>query len=194
MLATVLLLGLLALAAATDVWRHKIYNWTTYPGMLTAVGLNGSGSLAVAAVLTEPGRLQPWGWIGFSSSALGLLICGGVLIVCFLLFRVGGGDVKLIAMMGAFLGPERGLEAMLWTFVFGACMAVIVLVWRVGFWRLAARTFRQVLWTLRLGRWSPLTPEERAQLQPPLFLAPSALIAAAAVQFSLADRLREWMG
>lgn len=78
---------------------------------------------------------------------------------------------------------------MLWTFVLGGCMAVIVLVWRVGFWRLLARTFRQVLWTLRLGSWSRLTPEERAQLQPPLFLAPSALIAAVIVQFSLVDRL-----
>lgn len=189
MLATVLLLGLLAVAAGTDIWRHKIYNWTTYPGMLTALGVNALGALAVAAGTAEPRTLQTWGWIGFSSSALGLLICGGVLIVCFLLFRVGGGDVKLIAMLGAFLGPERGVEAMLWTFVLGGCMAVIVLVWRVGFWRLLARTFRQVLWTLRLGRWSPLTPEERAQLQPPLFLAPSALIAAVIVQFSLLDRL-----
>jgi len=66
---------------------------------------------------------------------------------------------------------------------------LIVLIWRVGPWRLATRTLRQVVWTLRLGVWSPLTPEERAQLQPPLFLAPSALAAVLIVQF----RLAEWL-
>jgi hypothetical protein len=53
--------------------------------------------------------------------------------------------------------------------------------------RLLIRALRQVLWTLRLGRWSPLTPEERAQLQTRLFLAPSALVAAVIVQFSLVE-------
>ncbi len=189
MLAKVLLLGFLAIAALTDVRRHKIYNWTTYPGMLAALGLNGLGSLAVATDVVASGTLQPWGWIGISSSVLGLLICGAVLVVCFVLFRVGGGDVKLIAMVGACLGPERGIEALLWTFVLGGCMGLIVLVWRVGFWRLLARAFRQLAWTLRFGQWSRLTPEERAQLQPPLFLAPSALVAAVIVLFSLADWL-----
>ena len=73
---------------------------------------------------------------------------------------------------------------MLWTFVLGGCMGLIVLIWRVGPVRLLVRAIRQVLWTLRLGRWSPLTPEERAQLQPPLFLAPSALAAVLIVQFA----------
>jgi hypothetical protein len=40
---------------------------------------------------------------------------------------------------------------------------------------------------LRLARFQPLTPEERALLQPPLFLAPSALVAAVIVQFSLIE-------
>lgn len=76
---------------------------------------------------------------------------------------------------------------MLWTFVLGGSMALIVLVWRVGPVRLIVRALRQVLWTLRLGRWSPLTPDERAQLQTRLFLAPSALLAAIIVQFSLVE-------
>ncbi len=44
MLATILLLGLTAAAAATDLARHKIYNWTTYSGIAAAldeVVLNG---------------------------------------------------------------------------------------------------------------------------------------------------------
>jgi hypothetical protein len=55
----------------------------------------------------------------------------------------------------------------------------------VGPIRLLARVLRQILWSLRLGRWSPLGEAERAQLQPPLFLAPSALAAVVIVRFSL---------
>ena len=77
---------------------------------------------------------------------------------------------------------------MLWTFVLGGCMGLIVLVWRVGPLRLAAAAARYLLWAIRLGRLSPLTPDERVQLQPPLFLAPSALAAAVIVRFGLMER------
>jgi len=186
MVTTVLLVGLLAVATVTDVSRHKIYNWTTYPGILAALALNGVGTVLVSTTDVDPQWLRAWlGWIGAAQSLFGFLACGLVLLVCFVLFKVGGGDVKLMAMLGAFLGPDRGIEAMLWTFVLGGAMALIVLIWRVGPVRLIARVLRQVLWTVRLGRWSPLTPDERAQLQPPLFLAPSALAAVIIVQFSL---------
>ena len=76
--------------------------------------------------------------------------------------------LSCIAMLGAFLGPEQGIEAMLWTFVLGGCIGLIVLVWRVGPVALLGRVFRQIVWTLRLGLWQPLTEAERRQLQPPL--------------------------
>jgi prepilin peptidase CpaA len=60
--------------------------------------------------------------------------CGLLMLICFVLFNIGGGDVKLVAMMGAFLGLERGLEAMLWTFVVGGAAGLAVLIWRVGMW------------------------------------------------------------
>ena len=66
------------------------------------------------------------------------------------------------------------------------CLALIVLIWRVGPWTLGTRALRHILWTLRLGRlyWTshggrlgPLDDQERQSLQPPLFLAPCALAA-----------------
>ena len=193
MVVTVVLLTLLAVASATDMLRHKIYNATTYPGIVAAVLFNAIGDGVVRWRGAELGKsLKALGWLGelpaidgLWRSAIGFALCGAVMLACFVCFKVGGGDVKLLAMLGAFLGPERGLEAMLWTFVLGACMAMVVLIWRVGPWRLAARVFRQVLWSLRLGQWSPLSAQERADLQPPLFLAPSALAAVVLVQFHL---------
>jgi prepilin peptidase CpaA len=112
------------------------------------------------------------------------------MLVCLVFFPIGGGDVKLMAMLGAFLGPYKGLEALLWTFVLGGCAGVILLIWRVGAWRLMVRVFRQFVWSLRIFRWSPLSEEERAQLQSPLFLAPSALMAVIIVRFGLMEWLR----
>ncbi|MGO8753394.1 MAG: prepilin peptidase [Thermoguttaceae bacterium] len=189
MIGAVLLLALLAVATATDLARHKIYNWNTYPGTLAAWILNAAGMLwlRVAGSEGEP-RLRELGWIGLKDSLWGFLACGLLVLLCYLVFKVGGGDVKLIAMMGALLGFQRGVMAMLWTFVIAGCAGLIVLVWRVGPGGLLAWAWRQLLWLLRLGRPSPLTPEERALLQPPLYLAPSALAAAVIVQFQLVER------
>ena len=187
MLATVVLLALVLVATVTDVARHKIYNWNTYPGILAALVANALGSAAVRWGGADAARLGGWGWIGGELSLYGLLLCGLAMVVCFVCFQVGGGDVKLMAMLGAFLGPQQGLVAMLWTFVLGACAGLIVLIWRVGPWQLLVQSTRHILWTLRLGRLVPLLPEERAQLQPPLFLAPSTLVAVVIVQFRLAE-------
>jgi prepilin peptidase CpaA len=193
--ATILLLGLMLAATATDLARQKIYNWTTYTGMAAALGFNGLGSLLLAAGWVSRQRLQDLGWIPVSESLFGLLVCGLVMLACFVLFQVGGGDVKLIAMLGAIMGPEQGITVMLWTFVLGACVGLIVLIWRVGPWRMCGLVFRRVASALEriglvpLGIFRPLTDAERAQLQPPLFLAPSALAAVLVVRFSLFDRL-----
>jgi prepilin peptidase CpaA len=189
MVATILLLGLMLLATATDLARHKIYNWTTYTGILAALALSAAGSACLSLGYGSEDLLRRLGWISIWDSLLGLAACGLVMLVCFVGFRVGGGDVKLIAMLGAILGLEQGITAMLWTFVLGGCTGVIVLIWRVGPLRLVARVLRQVLWTLRLGSWSPLSESERAQLQPPLFLAPSALAAVLMVRFLPRDLL-----
>ena len=192
MLVTPLVLGLVLVAAVSDFRRHRIYNRTTYPGILAALGLNALGEVA-AWRGADPAWLARLGWIGLGASLFGLALLGLLMLVCFVLFKVGGGDVKLMAMVGAFLGPERGLEALLWTFVLGAAVALIVLVWRVGAWRLIVRLARQALYMVRLGGWARLAPEERGQLQAPLFLAPSALAAVIIVHFSLVERLPKWI-
>lgn len=167
--------GLLLIATVTDLRRRKIYNWLTYPGILAALAANAAGSLwesQSAAAIAWKSRI---GWVGLTDSIEGLLLCGGCMVVCYALFRIGGGDVKLMAMIGAWLGVERGLETLLWTIVLSAAVAAVVLIWRVGTLRLVARVARQLVWSLKLGNWSPLAPEERRQLQVPLHLAPGAL-------------------
>ena len=187
MLTTFLLLGLVLTATVTDLARHKIYNWTTYTGMLVAVGTSVVGTVAGPYIGED--RLRNLGWIPILESLLGLLTCGFIMLACFVMCKIGGGDVKLMAMMGAFLGPEEGITAMLWTFVLGACMVLILLIWRVGPVRTTTLAFRRIA-SFFIPMWfRPLENEERDLLRQPLFLAPSALAAVVIVRFSLMDYL-----
>ncbi|HUE71735.1 MAG TPA: A24 family peptidase [Pirellulaceae bacterium] len=181
MISTGLLLTLVAIAGITDIRSRKIPNTLTYPGLAAALALN------LATIWFSDDSVRHWqpliGWVGWRDSLSGLAVCGLFMLVCFVFFGIGGGDVKLLAMMGAFLGLEHGLEALLWTFILGACLGLSLLVWRVGIPRLLAQAWRQLRAVLRWGIAPGLTDEERKPFKSDLFLAPSALAAIAIVQF-----------
>lgn len=121
---TLVLVGLLLVSTFTDIRHRKIYNWTTYPGMIVALLISGIATWMRADVINGPQtQADTLGILTWPDSLFGLLACGAMMIVCYVFFPggVGGGDVKLIAMIGAYLGVMSGLEAMLWTFVLGGC-------------------------------------------------------------------------
>lgn len=191
MLATLLLLSLLLVATLTDLRWHKIYNWTTYPGMLAAVAINAVGTVAMA--YDDAQLWHQWvGWIPdvpnpLAASILGWLACGFIMLVCLVTFQIGGGDVKLIAMMGAFLGLEQGLVTMLWMLVLGGALGLVLLIWQVGIGRLLARAARFLKNVLKLGRHAQLPDEDRVILQQPLYLAPTSIPAVLIVRWGVLD-------
>lgn len=166
-LTTWAMLVLTAVAAVTDLRRQKIYNWTTYPGILAG--------LALQAV--------EGGWPAVEDGLQGLFVCGGIMLACFVFFPdLGGGDVKLIAMLGAGLGLDDGILAMLWTFVIGFAAGLAILIWKVGALQLVRRTLQQLREFIVFRGRSP-----SADPQPPvrrwLFLAPAALVAVVIVRW-----------
>ena len=168
MVSTALVLAFSLVAAITDLWKGKIHNGTTYPGILCGFVL---------------GCLEPGG-IGWESSLWGILGCGGLSVVCFVLFGIGGGDVKLLTMLGAFLGWPLGLACLLWTFVLGAGFGVGTLVWRVGAMRMLS-LLSLWFWSLVTFRQRPvLAPEEQKLFQTPLCLGPAAPLAVYLVKFA----------
>ena len=187
MVGTVCLGVLLLIATYTDCRWRIIHNRTTYTGVLVGLAASCMASLMKVDAATATAKTAAWwGLVSLGESFSGMLACGAAMLVCYVLFAggVGGGDLKLIAMMGAWLGVYRGLEAMLWTMVISGGMAVIILVWRVGFWSLAVRGWRY-LWTVARGNIPVLSDEDRKSLKTELFLAPSALIAVVIVRFEL---------
>jgi Flp pilus assembly protein protease CpaA len=153
--AHAILFAALLLAAWTDLRRRVIPNWITYP--------------ALAACLTIAFLRD--GSEGFFNSLLGTAICGGLLLLAWLAGALGGGDVKLAALIGATFGWADGLYALMWTFTLAAICMLSLTIWTdgaTGVWR--------ALRPQRLpddGTTTTLPPEAR-----PLYLAPAALIAA----------------
>ena len=180
MISTICMFLFVIAATITDVTRQKIYNGTTYTGIVVALVLAGIVTAAEIEWVSE---------IGIWTSVFGLLSCFAIMLICFVLFQVGGGDVKLLAMVGAFFGPQLGIEALLWTFVLGGASALIILIWRIGFLKLIKRIWHQLMVRLGVGNWDPLSEEEVKQMGSGLYLAPSTLMAVAIVKFSLIEKL-----
>jgi len=115
---TVLALVLIA-AAICDLRRGSVYNWLTYPAVV--VGL----ALGVAAGVAEGSWRE-----GFFNHSLGFGFGFGVLFVAYLLGGMGGGDVKLMAAVGAFLGWPGALHAVFYSFLVGAALGLVIVIWR----------------------------------------------------------------
>jgi Flp pilus assembly protein protease CpaA len=158
---TIVVLILVAIAAWTDLRERKLYNWNTYSGMLIG--------LAIHALPGSP--------IALTDSLAGWLGCGLLMLLCFVWMPVGGGDVKLLAMIGAGLGLEDGLNALLWTCTLGAISALAVVIWQVGAWTLLKGTVYRAALLIRAKGWVPWTTEQRQVLNQRFRLGPCALLA-----------------
>lgn len=105
---TILLSALLLLAAWHDRHHYRIPNWLVGAGAVAALLLHG---------------LLPTG-AGWQATLLGLM-AGFVLFLPFYLLRVmGAGDVKLMAMVGAFVGPGAIVGVTLYVLVAGGVLAI----------------------------------------------------------------------
>ncbi len=178
MLAIVLLIALVLVAAVTDATRHKIYNWNTYPGIAIGLSLALVGAAWESFAPESAAEWQPFiGWRPWTDSFLGFAACGVLMALCFVLFGAGGGDVKLLAMIGSLTGLESGLQVVLWTFVFAGCVGVVILIWKLGVRRVAERAGQQTLAAATIGTTLRLPEEEKQILRLPVVLAPCVPLA-----------------
>ncbi|MBC7543454.1 MAG: prepilin peptidase [Candidatus Sericytochromatia bacterium] len=96
------------IAAATDFWRQKIYNWLTLPAILIGLTLN--------TVLQ--------GLKGLGDGLLGFGLAFFLAFGLYSLKGIKGGDVKLIAAIGAMGGWKFAIAAMLYTGISGAVLSL----------------------------------------------------------------------
>lgn len=114
---TIVIAAALTIAVITDLRSRRIPNWLTFPVLLAGLAYHG---------LAPHGPTQGGEGLLFSLSGLGLGLA--VMLVPYLLGFMGGGDVKLMAATGAWLGANDIFTAFLFTSLAGGVYALAVLV------------------------------------------------------------------
>ncbi len=127
MLRYAVLAALLLTAAVTDLRHHRIDNRLVMGGLL----------LAFAFHLLTPSTVGVW------HGVLGMLLGFAMLLPFYLLRGMAAGDVKLMAMVGAFVGPSLVFWSAVATFLVGGVWA-IAFVARRHAWSTLATNLRRI--------------------------------------------------
>jgi len=118
-----------------DLYHRLLPDVITLPGIAVGialsllVGIENDAGTALLQLAGLPESLGRWGWL--VNSLMGALVCSGFLwvvgAVYFKLKKVeglGGGDLKLMGMVGAFLGVKLGLLTIMLGSVLGALIGL----------------------------------------------------------------------
>ena len=103
---------LLVIASAIDLRTREIPDWISVALVLIGITAAGFGWAGVR-----------W-WMVLSGLLLGFLIG----LALFRFAKFGGGDAKLIAGIGAILGPVGLLFALFWMAIFGGVLALVAVI------------------------------------------------------------------
>jgi prepilin peptidase CpaA len=107
-------LGIAAAGAVTDVHSRRIPNSLTYKAIFAG--------FAVRAMVE--------GWHGLREGFFGLAIAGGIFLLLFFLGAMGGGDLKLMAAVGAWAGPSQAVTVLISAAFAGGILAICYMVFR----------------------------------------------------------------
>lgn len=139
LLPLALLFVLLALAVRHDLRARRIPNAIVFPGTLLA--------LALHALLPAGAGLfgTPMGSVGMLSALGGLALGLAILLPMYVLGLMGAGDVKLLAMVGAFVGAGDIVTVAIATLLAGGVLALAVAAWQRSLGRLLNNTYQTML-------------------------------------------------
>jgi prepilin peptidase CpaA len=150
------LFGLLLLACASDLRSRRIPNRLILTGMLLGLVFQ------FLADRTSGVFTASWGGHGLLQALYGLLLGLGLFLPFYLIRGLGAGDVKLLAMIGAWLGPQAIFNAALLTMVMGGVLALGAALWQ--------RSLRQVVsnvWFMLTHMLATAGTGQRAALEAP---------------------------
>lgn len=141
----IVLWGFLCAIVWHDVRSRRIPNRLVFSGAMVGVLLN-SIPFHIDGLLLPV--VQPAGLLmALAGLALGLVL----LMPMYMMKALGAGDVKMMAMIGAFLGPRPVFIAMLLTFLSGGVMALAVAAWHGSLRKVGSNTFHLLLQSLLRG-------------------------------------------
>jgi prepilin peptidase CpaA len=142
-----ILLVLLLVASISDCRSYKIPNWLTF---------GGSAFALIYSVFVPFSPQLGFGW-ALGGFALGL----SLMLPLYMLGMIGAGDVKLMAMVGAFLGMTHTLYAVIFVFVSGGLGALVYALWHHSMLRMFGNiksTLTALLFSTAAGLRPQMTP------------------------------------
>ncbi len=128
----------LAVATTTDLGSRRIPNWLVLPFLAAGIVISPmrsdwSGVGQGFWLRTDWAGLRQGFWHGLGQSLAGMTL--GLLIVGLGFWKggMGGGDVKLCAALGSWVGPVQLLWALFFTSIAGGLMVLCWIVYRKAF-------------------------------------------------------------
>jgi prepilin peptidase CpaA len=135
------------LGAITDIRSARLPNRLTY-------------SAGVAALMLRTAVL---GWPGLKNGLIGILIAGGFFCLLFVLRAMGGGDMKMMAAVGAWVGSRHVLTVLIAIALAGGVLALVSMVFNKNLIATVRNTVRLMLYRFTSG----LQPHPEMNVQAP---------------------------
>jgi prepilin peptidase CpaA len=101
-------------AAATDIRSRRIPNWLTLSGVCAGLLLNWTIS----------------GLHGIGTAVSGMALGFASYFVLYCIRAMGAGDVKLMAAVGAVVGPGSWVAVFIASAIAGGVFAVVLMIWK----------------------------------------------------------------
>lgn len=149
-MAFTILVLLLLVAVATDIRRHRI------PNALVLIGLTLGVAFQCIAYQDGTFLSAPIPDSGLISALAGIAVGFVCPLPLYLMRAMGAGDVKLLMVVGAFLGPAQTFAALVLSFVMGGVLALGMALYRRSFVTIIANLrFMLVTAAMRAAGGSP---------------------------------------
>lgn len=114
------------------------------PNSLIASGMSLGFILQIALPSSTGLFTNLPGSLGGVAALLGCAFGMAALIPMYAIGAMGAGDVKMMGMVGIFLGPVATIEAVVWSVAAGGVLAVLVALW-TGVLQAVVRNVRQAV-------------------------------------------------
>jgi len=121
--------------AVTDLRTARIPNRLTYTALLAALPL----------------RTALLGLSGLKSGAIGVLVAGGLFLLLYTVGAMGGGDMKLMAAVGAWVGSTQVITLILAAALAGGVLAIGRIIFRNMVGVTLRNTIRLIYYRLTSG-------------------------------------------
>ena len=133
--------------AVTDVRSARLPNRLTYTAVIAGLVL----------------RAAMMGWTGLKSGLIGIAIAGGLFCVLYVMGAMGGGDMKMMAAVGAWVGRTHVLTVLVAIALAGGVLALVSIVFNKNLIQTVRNAVRLVLFRFTAG----LEPHPEMNVQAP---------------------------